>query len=252
MRLWSLTLALLLGFSAFAQDAEGPPKPPPPVAADDEGLPKPPPRMPVDDKPTHYACTFDRLLHGQRCTYEFDPKAGTRSDSVARDNSQAAAVAARLCPAAATPQYEHRPDAVLRKMCEDDVARVSLDGCSLDGRIPIQDAQGHVASEAQECVESLGHVLARTQTMAGFSLPCCRCLSEASCSVAAAQCNKEMVDLAPSEDLQSCLDNSCKNACSAAQPSDPLPALPPLPPPLPPPPPQKRARKAKEEPALKI
>ena len=95
-------------------------------------------------------------------------------------------------------------------------------------------------------------MLARTQTMAGFSLPCCRCLSEASCSVAAAQCNKEMVDLAPSEDLQSCLDNSCKNACSAAQPSDPLPALPPLPPPLPPPPPQKRARKAKEEPALKI
>jgi hypothetical protein len=89
--------------------------------------------------------------------------------------------------------------------------------------------------------------------MAGFSLPCCRCLSEASCSVPAAQCNREMVDLAPGDDLQSCLENSCKNACSAMQPADPLQALPPLPPlPPPPPAPQKRARKAKDEPALKI
>jgi hypothetical protein len=250
MRLWSVTVALLLGFSAFAQDTEGLPKPPPRAAPDTEGMPKPPPRMSVDESPTHYACTFDRLLHGERCTYEFDPKPAARSDSVARDNSQAAAVAARLCVAAATPQYEHRADAVLRKMCEDEVARVALDGCSLDGRMPIQDAQGHVATQAQECAESLGHVLARTQTMAGFSLPCCRCLSESSCSVPAAQCNREMVDLSPSDDLQACLDKSCKSSCSAAQPSDPLPALPPLPP-LPSAP-QKRARKAKEEPALKI
>jgi hypothetical protein len=236
MRFATLTLALLLGFSASAQDAEGPPKPPP--------------RMPVDDTPTHYACTLERLLRGQRCTYEFDPTPAARSESVAQGNSKAAAIAARFCLAAATPQDEHRPDGMLRKMCEDEVARVSLDGCTLDGRFPLSDAQGHVASAAQECAESLGHVLARTQTMAAFSLPCCRCLSEASCPVPAPQCNREMVDVAPSDPLQSCLEKSCKSSCSAAQRTDPLPALPPLPP-LPPPP-QKRARRTNEEPALKI
>ena len=82
MRLATLTLALLLGFSASAQDAEGPPKPPP--------------RMPVDGTPTHYACTLERLLRGERCTYEFDPVPAARSESVARDNSQAAAIAARF------------------------------------------------------------------------------------------------------------------------------------------------------------
>src|SRR5438874_5350540 len=236
MRLATLTLALMLGFSASAQDAEGPPKPPP--------------RMPVDGTPTHYACTLERLLRGERCIYEFDPVPAARSESVARDNSQAAAVAARFCSAAATPQDEHRPDGTLRKMCEDEVARVSLDGCTLDGRIALQDARGHVASAASECAESLGHVLARTQTMAAFSLGCCRCLSEASCEVPAAQCNREMVDLSLSDVLQSCLEKSCTSACAAAQHPDPFPALPPLPP-LPPAP-HKRARKATDEPALKI
>jgi hypothetical protein len=240
MRLATLTLALMLGFSASAQDAEGPPKPPP--------------RMPYDDTPTHYACTMERLLRGERCTYEFDPKPGEHSDSVARGNSQAAAVAARFCPAAATPLDEHRPDGTLNKMCEDEVAAVSLVDCTLDGRIPLSDSQGHVASAAQDCAESLGHVLARTQTMAAFSLSCCRCLSDSSCSVPALQCNREIVDLSPSDALQSCLEKSCDSACSVTHRSQPFPVPPPLPP-LPPAPsaPQKRARKsAKEEPALKI
>ena len=46
------------------------------------------PRMPADETPTHYACTLERLLRGQRCTYEFSPQPAARSDSVARDNSQ--------------------------------------------------------------------------------------------------------------------------------------------------------------------
>jgi hypothetical protein len=238
MRLATLTLALMLGFSAFAQDVEGPPKPPP--------------RMPADESPTHYACTLERLLRSQRCTYEFDPKPGEQSDSVARGNSQAAAAAAKFCPAAATPQDEHHPDALLRKMCEDEIANVSLNGCTLEGKVPFSDAQGHLAIGAQECAESLGHVLARTQTMAAFSLPCCRCLSESNCSVAPLQCNREIVDLSPSDALQSCLDKSCSSACSVANRPDPYPALPPLPP-LPSAPKQ-RARKssAQQEPALKI
>src|SRR5438552_12582517 len=105
MRFACLALTLTLSSGAFPQDGEG--------------LPKPPPRMPADETPTHYACTLERLLCGQRCTYEFSPQPAARSDSVARDNSQAAAVAARFCSPAATPQDEHRPDGTLRKMCED-------------------------------------------------------------------------------------------------------------------------------------
>jgi hypothetical protein len=234
MRFSALALALTLPIGAFAQDAEGPPKPPP--------------RMPVDDTPTHYACTLELLLRGERCTFEFAPTPGPVSEAVARDNSQAAAVAARHCADAATPRDEHRADETLHKMCEDEVARVALDGCSLEGRVPLRDAQGRVASAASECADSLGHVLARTRTMAGFSLGCCRCLADARCSVPVLQCNREMVDLSPGEALQSCLDKSCKDSCSALHREDPLPAPPPLPPPLPP----RRARKAAGEPALKI
>lgn len=236
MRFSSLAIAFALPLAALAEDAEGPPKPPA--------------RMPADETPTHYACTLEALLEGARCTYEFSPAPGAPSDSVARDNAQAAAIAARYCKEAATPIDEHRPDAALRKMCEDEVARVALDGCSFEGRIPLRDARGRVAAAASECADSLGHVLARTRTMAGFSLECCRCLAEAHCDVAAPQCNREMVDLSPGGALQSCLDKSCKSSCSAVQRQDPLPAPPPLPPALSPPP--RRARKSDPEPALKI
>jgi hypothetical protein len=232
MRIASLALAFALPAAAFAQDAEGPPKAPP--------------RMPADETPTHYACTLERLLEGARCTFEFTPAPGAPSETVARDNAQAAAIAARYCAEAATPIDEHRPDPGLRKTCEDEVARIALDGCSFEGRIPLRDAQGHVAAAASECTDSLGHVLARTRTMAGFSLECCRCLADARCEVPAQQCNREMVDLSPGGALQSCLDKSCKSSCSAVRRDDPLPA----PPPLPPPP--RRARKTDAEPALKI
>jgi hypothetical protein len=56
-----------------------------------------------------------------------------------------------------------------------------------------------------------------------------------------------MVDLSPGDELQSCLDKSCKSACSALQREEPLstPA-----PPIPPPP--QRPRKAGADPGLKI
>jgi hypothetical protein len=235
MRLVPLALALALPAAAFAQDAEGPPKPPP--------------RMHTDETPTHYACTLERLLRGDRCTFEFDPRPGEPSEATARENAHAAAIAARFCGDAATPLTDDGADSTLRKMCEDDVARVALDGCSLEGRIPLRDAHGRVASGASECADSLGHVLARTRTMAAMSLSCCRCLAAEQCGVPAPQCNREVVDLAPGDALKACLEKSCKSSCSALEREDPLPAPPP-PPPLPPP--SRRARKAAAEPALKI
>ena len=232
MRFASVALALTLSPGAFAQDAEGPPAPPP--------------RMPADETPTHYACTLERLFLGDRCTFEFTPVPGAPSEALARENSAAAAVAARFCGEAATPRDEQSADPTLRKMCEDEVARVALDGCTLEGRMPLRDAHGRVATAASECADSLGQVLARTRTMAGFSLGCCRCLADARCEVSALQCNREMVELSPGDALQSCLEKSCKSSCSAPHREEPLPAPPPLPPPA------RRARKAGAEPALKI
>ena len=221
MRLACVALALAVPLSAFGQDTEG--------------LPKPPPRMPADETPSHYACTLDRLLRGERCTYEFAPAPAAATEAVARENARAAAGAAHYCIEAATPPDEQRPDTTLRKLCEDGIAQVALDQCSLEGRFRLQDAHGSVSSQASECADSLGQVLARTRTMAAVSLGCCRCLSGSHCAVASAQCNREIVEIAPSNALQSCLDTSCKSACSIAQREDPLkpgahPPLPPYPP----------------------
>src|SRR5207237_1169623 len=134
MRFACLALTLTLSSGAFPQDGEGPPAPPP--------------RMPADETPTHYACTLERLFRGDRCTFEFAPVPGAPSEALARENSDAAAAAARFCREAATPRDEHRADPTLRKMCEDEVARVALDGCTLEGRIPLRDAHGRVATAA--------------------------------------------------------------------------------------------------------
>jgi hypothetical protein len=211
MRTWLIALALGAGFAAQAQQTD---------------LPRPPPRMRVDERPTHYACTLERLFRGERCTYEFEPVPGAPSDSTARENSHEAGSAASSCIEAATPLNDSRPDATLRKMCEEDVARIALDECSLQGRMPIVDAEGRVAAAASGCAEQLGHALARTRTMAGLSLPCCRCLAQSRCSVSAQQCNREVVDFSPGDALRSCLAASCQDACPSArrEPAEPPPA----------------------------
>src|SRR4051794_6281822 len=98
-----------------------------PAAADLTGtdLQRPPPRMPIDERPTPFACNLDRLLKGERCTFEFDAAPGAPSESLARENSRQASRASRSCAEAATRPEELAPDATLRKMCEDDIARIA-------------------------------------------------------------------------------------------------------------------------------
>src|SRR4051812_31798693 len=99
-----------------------------PAGADRTGtdLLPPPPRLPVDERPTPFACNLDKLLKGDRCTFEFDPAPGAPSESLARENSRHAARASRSCAEAATRPEDLGPDLALRKMCEDDVARIAL------------------------------------------------------------------------------------------------------------------------------
>jgi hypothetical protein len=191
-----------------------------PAAADGD-LPRPPPRMPVDERVTPFACTFERLLRGERCTFEFAPETREPSESLARENSRKAARASRWCAEAATRPEEIDPDPTLRKMCEDDVARIALTQCTLDGRVALADDEGRVVASAGPCVEELARAMSRTRTMAAVSLGCCRCLAGARCAVSAPQCNREIADFAPGAALRTCLESSCHESCSVVRPAEP-------------------------------
>jgi len=200
-----------------------------PAAADRADLPRPPPRMPVDDRPTPFACNLERLLKGERCTFEFDPAPGSGAEPRAHENSRHAARASRSCAEAATRPDELQPDAMLRKMCEDDIARIALDEqCTLGGRMPFADDDGRLVASAAPCVEELARALSRTRTMASVALACCRCLAHSRCAVSAPQCNRELADFSPGDALQSCLESSCQETCSSVRRSEP--AAPPPPP----------------------
>jgi len=189
-----------------------------PAAADGTDLPKPPPRMPVDERPTPFACTLERVLRGERCTFEYDPGSREPNDSLARENSRRAARASRSCSEAATRPEEIDADPALRKMCEDEIARIALDQCTLEGRVAFADDEGRVVASAGPCLEELARVLSRTRTMAAVSLGCCRCLAQARCGVSGPQCNRELADFSPGSALQSCLESSCRESCSVVRP----------------------------------
>ncbi|MFL5369744.1 MAG: hypothetical protein ACJ78Z_06100 [Myxococcales bacterium] len=189
-----------------------------PAAAERTDLPKPPPRMPVDERPTPFACTVDRVLRGEHCTFEYEPGSREPSESLARENSRKAARASRACTEAATRPEEIDADPTLRKMCEDDIARIALDQCTLEGRVAFADDDGRVVASAGPCLEELARVLSRTRTMAAVSLGCCRCLAQARCTVSGPQCNRELSDFSPGTALQSCLESSCRDSCAIVRP----------------------------------
>ncbi|HUJ25313.1 MAG TPA: hypothetical protein VLW85_04790 [Myxococcales bacterium] len=116
-----------------------------------EGLPPVPPRMPVEDEPSAFACTFERALGANSCTYEAQSAAG---DS--RDNSAAAAEAGvAQCARVAAERAD------LRKSCEHAVAEASLSApCAIAARLG--DTNGHLTREAAGCVGALRDILWRT------------------------------------------------------------------------------------------
>lgn len=219
MRGWLFLLAMSFAVPAAA-------------AADRTDLPKPPPRMPVDERPTPFACTMERVLKGEPCTFEYEPESREPSEALGRENSRRAARASRSCTEAATRPEELAADPTLRKMCEDDIAKVALDQCTLDGRVSFADDEGRVVASAAPCLEELARVLSRTRTMAAVSLGCCRCLAQSRCGVSAPQCNRELADFSPGAALQSCMESSCRESCSIVRPEQQT---------LPPPEPKARA-----------
>lgn len=149
---------LVLGTAAVADDQTAA------RAADGESLPALPARSPPDESPTQFACTTEKLLQARRCTWEFEPTPGEPSGTQSAENSKKAAVFAQACGAAATGPEASRPDPDARKQCEGEIAKLAIERCGLDGRVPFEDPQGKLSVAARGCVEELLRVLARTQT----------------------------------------------------------------------------------------
>lgn len=184
-----------------------------------EGLPPVPPRMQVDEEPSAAACTFESALRGVACTFE---AASAPADP--RDSSGTALEAGqKACGPAA------HGDAALRKECERAVAELSAtEKCASRSRL--MDGNGRLTPQAQDCAELLRQEISRTSLAATLPLSCCACLSQSRCSVPAAQCKRELADLAPGAGLRSCIAKSCSDACSfaapAPSPQDEAPAVP--------------------------
>jgi len=177
-----------------------------------EGLPPVPPRMPVDEEPSAAACTFEIALRGAPCTFE-----GRPAEADPRDNSGSALEAGRT---ACAPAAEG--DAGLRKACERAVAEASAsDSCAI--RVRLADPRGYLTPQAQECAELLRQEVSRTSRAALLGADCCACLEQSRCSVAPAQCKRELADLVPGAALRSCLEKSCHDSCSFAAPARPPP-----------------------------
>jgi hypothetical protein len=208
-------LALLLplaSIGALAQQIELP-RPPPPTAATPE-LPHAPPAYVPDTSPTHNACTTEKLLRDESCSFEFQAPA-TSGESVAFDNQKRAAKLAAGCANAATAPEELKPDPALLKQCEADIAENAVNSCGLGGAAALQDAQGRWSTASRDCAAALQSALAKTRTQAVVSVRCCRCLATARCGVAGPACLSQLHSNLPSAELSACVQRSgCAETCS--------------------------------------
>ena len=183
--------------------------------------PRIPDPMPVDASPTPFACTLEKLLLGERCILEVEPKATRDGPAQTQQNiAWAGGAAARPCAAAAVGPGEKRADQTLRLACEKDVAALAINACGLDGRAALQDEAGRLGVAGRGCAEELQRVIARTRAQAAVGLACCRCLASSHCGPPLLQCASELAELAPGAGVAKCLGR-CPDACAFARPPAP-------------------------------
>ena len=181
--------------------------------------PRIPDPMPVDDSPTPFACTLEKLLRGEKCVLEVDPKPTLEGPAQSQQNiALAGAGAARVCAAAAIAPGEKAADETLRQACEKDVAQAAIASCGLDGRAALQDSGGRLGLSARGCAGKLHEIVARTRAEAAVGLGCCRCLAASKCGPPLLQCARELAELAPGAGVQQCLERTCSDSCSFSKP----------------------------------
>jgi hypothetical protein len=212
-RLSALALLLsLASVAAWAQQIELPRPPARTDAAPD--LPRAPPAYVPDTSPTHNACTTEKLLRDEACSFEFLAPA-VSGEAVTFDNQKRAAKLAAGCPNAATAPGELKPDPALLKQCEADIAENAVTSCGLGGTAALQDEQGRWSTVSRDCAAALQGALAKTRTQAVVSVRCCRCLAAARCPVAGPACLSQLHSNLPSAELSACVQRSgCAETCS--------------------------------------
>ena len=166
----------------------------------------PPPA--ADEGPTAFACTIDKLLRRERCTFEgLAPPVATPARTLASQNAALAAGAARGCASV--------PAGALRLGCEREVADASLSpDCTLGGAARLADEAGRLVPAARACVTRLRAALEASEQMAAVSHACCQCLAQRRCGVAELQCNRELFALAPGVELSACVARACSDECA--------------------------------------
>ena len=195
-----------------AQQIELPPPPARSSAAPE--LPHAPPAFVPDTSPTHHACTTEKLLRDEACTFEFQAPA-VSGESVGFDNQKRAAKLAAGCANAATAPGELKPDPALFKQCEADIAESSVNSCGLGGTAALQDDAGRWSTSSRDCAAALQGALSKTRTQAVVSVRCCRCLAASRCGVAAPACMSQLQANLPSAELSACVQRSgCAETCS--------------------------------------
>lgn len=199
------TCAIAIALAAATARAEGPaPQADAPV------------RSPDELAPTGFGCTVETLVSGAQCVFEgAEPPAGSKPAPGTAPRWSPAALATRVCAAAARPIGEARPDPEVAATCEGEVL-AALRRCALPGD-PLLDAAGLFVPSARACYAAVGDATAGARTRLAATAPCCRCLAEHRCAAARA-CLKDGAAAALGAKGLACAARSCEQACGAALP----------------------------------
>jgi hypothetical protein len=175
----------------------------------------------ADESPTPYACTADTLVSGTRCYFESTaPAAADPARQAVENAATAARLADRACQHAARHPLDPIPDPEVLAWCKRTFAEKAA-ACGADGSRPVLDGEGRFGGEFRLCYAALSEVLARAQTTARTSAPCCRCLVAEKCAASADRCNADALSRLLDGAAARCAEERCRDACRALVPAPP-------------------------------
>src|SRR5512139_2435452 len=173
----------------------------------------------ADESPSPYACTADTLVSGAKCFFESTaPAAADPARQAAENAATAAKLGDRACQHAARHPLDPIPDPDVLAWCKRTFSEKAA-SCGTEGTRPVLDAEGRFGGEFRLCYAALSEVLARAQTSARTSAPCCRCLVAEKCARSAARCNADAVSKLLDAPAARCAEERCRDACRALVPA---------------------------------
>jgi len=178
-----------------------------------------PPPEPADTTPTAFACSAATFKTGEPCTFEFDAQPSADPATQATANRRVVTeMMAKECDSAAKAANAAAPDPAVKAICLQDAAE-QVEGCVLEGSVPLLDAEGNFAVAAKPCYLALSEVIRKTRLMVATTVACCRCAVKNGCTTKAQDCHRNL--LLPSPRLSPCSASSCQSECAAFIPPPP-------------------------------